>query len=111
MYIMLVTHILQIYTLLKKTVHCPKCHRISNTDEIEIVDLCEDECTFSLYCDHCDISIDADVIMYDNGQAPSINISSHEKVTEADVELVSKTLSTHKGSLKKLFGKVGPEKK
>lgn len=99
---MLISHIVQLYTLLKNTVHCPKCQKLTDPQEIELVDLCDEECTFALYCPDCDITIDADILMYD-GSKPSIQLSHEESVTEEDIEYVTKSLSTHKGSLKQLL--------
>ncbi|MFN7160495.1 MAG: hypothetical protein ACK4NC_02695 [Candidatus Gracilibacteria bacterium] len=108
---MKISHIYQIYTMLKGTVRCPHCKELCDAEEIELVDLCDNECTFAIYCDECDVAIEADVVMYENGQAPSINLTSHEKITQEDIDSIGKVLSNHKGSLKKLFGKAGKGKK
>lgn len=109
---MKIPHILQLYTFLKGSVRCPHCQKLCSSDEeIELVDLCDNECTFAIFCDECDVTIEADVVMYEDGQNPSINLTSHEKITQDDIDSIGKTLSSHKGSLKKLFSKSGKGKK
>ena len=96
--------------MLKKSLKCPQCNKRFTNDNVEIFDLVDNECSLAVFCDVCPITIEVDVAAVENGK-PMINVYPHDVVTEDDVEKVSKALSSHKGSLKKLLTQKGKPKK